>query len=85
MKWNIGIKKFEGSDFRFFLNSDFVQDIIKAIKKLSKSNLFMMDESTGLIQIGYSTETGTIYMTSGNLNAIFAIAPMVGTGVIEDE
>jgi DNA polymerase III sliding clamp (beta) subunit (PCNA family) len=73
MNWNTGIKEFKGSDFRFFLNSDFVQDIIKAIKKLSKSNLFMMDESTGFIRIGYSTETGTIYMTSGNLNAIFAI------------
>jgi DNA polymerase III sliding clamp (beta) subunit (PCNA family) len=85
MKWNLGIKKFAGDDFKFILNSDFVQDIIKAIEKLSKSSLFMMDQSTGLVQIGYNTEKGTIYITSNNLSAVFAIAPIVGTGVIEND
>ena len=82
VEWPVPIKEKYGEDIEFWLFSDYVFDILKAIKKVAEENIFadMMGEQTIRIGKAASVVDGgndLVYFMSEKINAIFAVAPFV--------
>lgn len=91
MEWPLTIKEKKGKSFKLGLYSDFLEDILKAIDRLKKTNLYSMAGIGAKITIGIaeSEETlnglGNIYLSASGVNSLFIVAPMKDAELIDDD
>lgn len=89
MNWSVLLQQMDGKPFQFYISAQYLQDLIKAVQKLTKTGLYTdIGGRTGLITIslaereimndeGESTKMyGPAMFSSNSINALFMIMPM---------